>query len=163
MHPLIATSAALLLAAGMLAQPAAAQSTVGPRVLPMVKPLHLRLTPPAASVPAACRRYAGAFAGQFPQGPYVNLIIASVTADPQGCVFRGTYAWSGDAANPQPGTTAIGPTEFLNGVMSAADLRLGNLSNAGLVLHPNLHAEFYMQGSLVSRAVLTPLPATSLQ
>jgi hypothetical protein len=145
-----------------IAQSADAQGAAA-KVLPMVKPLHLVLTPPAATVPAACRRYAGAFAGQFANGPYANLIITSVTAGPEGCVFRGTYAWSGYPANPQPGTTQIGPTEFLDGSMSGADLHLGNPNNTGMVVHPDLHAEFYMQGSLVSRAVLARLPAAQLQ
>lgn len=146
-----------------LLQAAAAQGVAPVHVLPLVKPLHLVVTPPAASVPAACRHYAGAFAGQFGGGPYVNLIITSVTAGTEGCVFRGTYAWSGYPADPQPGTTAIGPTEFFSGVLSGADLRLGNPSNAAMVVHPDLHAEFYMQGSLVARAILAAMPASALQ
>jgi hypothetical protein len=162
-YRLVGMMAAAIVVAGATVQSATAQDAAPARVLPMVKPLHLVLTPPAATVPAACRRYAGAFSGQFAQGPYANLIISSVTSGPEGCVFHGTYAWSAYPANPEPGTTAIGPTEFLNGAMSGADLRLGNTSNVGLIVHPDLHADFYMQGSLVSRTVLTRLTPAALQ
>jgi hypothetical protein len=143
-----------------LASPALAQAPA--RVLPEVKPLHLALVAPAADVPAPCRKFAGAFAGQFSNGPYANLVITDVTiGGPHGCVFRGTYAWSAYQSNPD-GTTPIGPGTYLDGEMNGADLKLGDLSNMGMVVHADLRADFYMQGSLVSRAAFARLTPQQL-
>ncbi|HEX4111666.1 MAG TPA: hypothetical protein VH020_03950 [Stellaceae bacterium] len=154
--------AAAIGVAATLGQQALAQQASAVRLLPLVKALHLRIMAPPATVPAPCRTFAGAFAGQFSDGPYANLIITDVTAGPDGCVFRGTYGWGAYPADPKPGTADVGPGTFLEAKMAGRDLRLGDTGSMGMVVHPDLRADFYSQGSLVSRAAFTRIPAAAL-
>ena len=153
-----------LLVAGCCLFAAAQQATAQQSaVLPQIKALHLRLTAPAATVPESCRKYAGVFGGQFADGPYANLVIMTVAAGPDGCVFHGMYGWSAYAKDPNPGTVDVGPGTRLETKMVNGTLKLGDPAQAALVVHPDLRADFYMQGKLISHAALKRLPAAALQ
>ncbi len=141
------------------AQQATAQQSV---VLPQIKALHLRVIEPAANVPESCRTYAGVFGGQFADGPYANLVIMTVAKGPTGCVFHGMYGWSAYANDPNPGTTDVGPGTRLDSTVVDGNLKLGDPNQAALVIHPDLHADFYMQGKLISHAALKRLPPAAL-
>jgi hypothetical protein len=145
----------------LLAQDAIARESAA-TVLPQVKALHLRIFGLTADVPKACRVFAGAFGGQFADGPYANLVIMSVSPGPSGCVFHGIYGWGGYAMDPNPGTTDIGPGSYLETKMVGDDLKLGDTGSTGMIVHPDLHAEYYSQGVLISRAVLTRIPVAEL-
>lgn len=132
-------------------------------VLPQVKALHLRVSTPPANVPKSCSTYSGVFGGQFADGPYANLVIMNVAAGPNGCVFHGIYGWSAYAKDPNPGTVDVGPGSRLESKMVNGSLKLGDPAEAALVVHPDLHADFYMQGKLISHAALKRLPPAALQ
>lgn len=144
----------------LAAQHAAAQQSA---VLPQIKALHLQVIAPAANVPESCRTYAGVFGGQFADGPYANLVIMTVAKGPTGCVFHGMYGWSAYAKDPNPGTVDVGPGTRLESKIVDGNLKLGDPSQAALVVHPDLRADFYMQGKLISHAALKRLPPAALQ
>jgi hypothetical protein len=147
--------------AALLAQHAIARETAA-TVLPQVKALHLRVIALTADVPKACRVFAGAFGGQFADGPYANLVIMSVSSGAKGCIFHGIYGWSAYAKDPKPGTTDVGPGSYLETTMVGGDLKLGDPGSTGMIIHPDLRAEYYSQGSMISRASLQRIPAAEL-
>jgi hypothetical protein len=157
-----AVSVAAICGAALVAQHAIAQPAAVARVLPLVKALHLRVVAPAGNVPATCGAFVGAFAGQFSDGPYANLVITEVTVGPKGCVFHGSYGWGAYPAHPTPGTTDVGPGAFLEATIQGRDLKIGDTGSTGMVVHPDLRADFYSQGSLVSHAAFKPIPAAEL-